>query len=84
MKISLAKENIACNNSIEMDWRCAKVSMPTCGVNKGLHAGYLAKFLWMRKHHDKDKSMELIKTTNKLYKEGKLFALNVKYTYLIS
>ena len=68
-------KNAACTNSIEMDWRHAKVSMPTYGVHKGLHAGYLAEFLWMRKHHDKDKFMELIKTTNKLYKEGKLFSI---------
>ena len=68
-------KSAACTNTIETDWRHAKVSMPTYGLHKGLHAGYLAKFLWMRKHHDKDKFMELIKTTNKLYKEVKLFCI---------
>ena len=68
-------KNAACTNSIKTDWRHGKVSMPIYGVHKGLHAGYLAEFLWMRKHHDKDKFIELIKCTNKLFKEGKLFCI---------
>ena len=70
-------ETAACTNSIESDWRHAKVSMPTYGVHKGLHAAYLAEFLWMRKNHEKDKFMKLIETTNNLYKEGKLFAIKI-------
>ena len=55
--------------------------MPTYGVHKGLHAGYLAKFLWIRKHHDKEKIIELIKTTNKLYVSGRKIICNEMLNY---
>ena len=70
-------ETAACTNSIESDWRHAKVSMQTYGVHKGLHAAYLAEFLWMQKNHEEDKFMKLIETTNNLYKEGKLFEIKI-------
>ena len=71
------KETAACTNGIETDWRHAKVSMPTYGVHKGMHAPYLAEFLWMRKNHEEDKFMNIIQTTNQLYKDGKLFAIKM-------
>ena len=40
-------ETHAYTNIIESDWRHIKVSMPTYGVHKELHASYLAEFLWM-------------------------------------
>ena len=42
-------KNDACTNRIESDWRHAKVPMPRYGVHKGLHLGYLAEFMWMKK-----------------------------------
>ena len=44
--------NSACTNSIESDWRHAKVSMPTYGIHKGMHVGYLAEFMWRRKKYE--------------------------------
>ena len=38
--------NVACTNAVESDWRHAKCSMPTYSIHKGMHAGYLAEFLW--------------------------------------
>ena len=45
----------ACTNCIESEWHHAKVYMPKYGVHKGLHAGYLAEFMWRRMNSDKDK-----------------------------
>ena len=58
------KETGACTNSIECDWRHAKVSIPPYGIHKGLHAGYLAEFMWRRRNYNKDKFIELIKDIN--------------------
>ena len=44
--------NAACTNSIESDWRHAKVSMPRYGVHQGMHAAYLAEFMWRHKYSD--------------------------------
>ena len=57
----------ACTNSIESDWRHAKVHMPKYGTHLGQHAGYLAEFMWRRRNHDKDKFMELINDINTTY-----------------
>ena len=40
------ESNAACTNAIESDWRHAKCAMPKYGIHKGMHAGYLAEFLW--------------------------------------
>ena len=63
-------ETGACTNGIESDWRHAKVSMPRYGVQKGLHTGYLAEFMWRRKYHDHDKFLKLIDHINTVYKNG--------------
>ena len=60
-------ENGACTNAIECDWRHAKVSMPSYGVHKGLHAGYLAEFMWKRKYMNEDKFLSLINCLNVTY-----------------
>lgn len=58
------KKTGACTNSIECDWRHAKVSMPRYGVKKGKHASYLAEFMWRRKYHDKDLFVTMISDLN--------------------
>ena len=40
------EHNAACTNSIESDWRHAKVMLPRYGVQRGLHSAYLAEFMW--------------------------------------
>ena len=55
------KEMGACTNAIECDWRHAKVSIPPYGIHKGLHAGYLAEFMWRRRNHNTDKFLQLLK-----------------------
>ena len=40
------RKSTACTNGIESDWRHAKVMMPRYGVHRGMHAGYLAEFMW--------------------------------------
>lgn len=50
----------ACTNSIESDWRHAKLQMPSYGTHIGDHAGYLAEFMWRRKYCDTDKFKQLI------------------------
>ena len=40
------KESAACTNSIESDWRHAKLQMPSYGPHIGDHMGYLAEFMW--------------------------------------
>ena len=54
----------ACTNSIESDWRHAKVQMPSYGTHIGDHAGYLAEFMWRRKYGDSDKFKQLITDIN--------------------
>ena len=58
------RDNAACTNAIESDWRHAKVHMPSYGTHLGDHAGYLAEFMWHRKHSDDAKFMTLIKDIN--------------------
>ena len=64
----LNKESAACTNAIESEWRHAKVSMPKYGVHKGLHAGYLAEFMWRRRYHDADRFLQLITDVNEAYR----------------
>ena len=59
--------NGVCTNGIESDWHHAKVSMPRYGVHRGMHAGYLAKFKWHRKHSDDDRFIQLIKDINSAF-----------------
>ena len=40
------RKSAACTNGTESDWRHAKVMMPQYGVHRGMHAGYLAEFMW--------------------------------------
>ena len=58
------RDNAACTNAIESDWRHTKVHLPSYGTHLGDHAGYLAEFMWRRKHSDNDKFMTLIKDIN--------------------
>ena len=64
------KENAACTNRIECEWRHAKCSMPRYGVHKGLHDGYLAQFLWHRTFNNEDKFLSLLKHCNEAFKCG--------------
>ena len=61
--------NAACTNSIESEWHHAKVYMPKYGVHKGLHAGYLAEFMWRRMNSDKDKFLCLLSDINETFKD---------------
>ena len=63
------KDNAACTNAIESDWRHAKVHMPSYGTHLGDHAGYLAEFMWRRKNCDSDKFIQLIKDINMTFHE---------------
>ena len=62
------EQTAACTNSIESDWRHAKVLMPRYGVHRGMHTGYLAEFMWRRKNMEADKFIELIKDINAAFK----------------
>ena len=62
-------ETAACTNAIESEWHHAKLSMPRYGVHKGLHAGYLAEFMWRRKYHNSDKLLQLITDVNTSYRQ---------------
>ena len=62
-------ENAACTNSIESDWRHAKVLMPRYGVHRGMHSGYLAEFMWRRKYMDDDKFLQIISDINEAFKK---------------
>ena len=57
----------ACTNGIESDWRHAKVHMPNYGINQGMHAGYLAEFIWRRRNTDNDLFLTLIQDINQTY-----------------
>ena len=63
------RDNAACTNAIESDWRHAKVHMPSYGTHLGDHAGYLVKFMWHRKQCDDDKFMTLIKDINMTFSQ---------------
>ena len=62
------KENLACTNSIESDWRHAKLHMPRYGTHLGDHARYLAEFMWRRSNSDCDKFHCLINDINQTFK----------------
>lgn len=64
------KETGACTNSIESDWRHAKVSMPRYGVHKALHYGYLGEFMWRRKFAQSDKFIVLFEHLNTVFNKG--------------
>ena len=63
------KETAACTNSIESDWRHAKVHMPSYGAHLGDHAGFLAEFMWRRANTDNDRFMKLIADINMTFKD---------------
>ena len=63
----VSRSSAACTNSIESDWRHAKVHMPYYGTHLGDHAGYLAEFMWRRSNSDKDKFLALISDINKTF-----------------
>ena len=60
-------ETAACTNAIESEWHQTKLSMPRYGLHKGLHAGYLAEFMWRRKYHKSDKLLQLIRDVHTSY-----------------
>ena len=60
-------ETAACTNCIESEWQHAKISMPQYGIHKGLHAGYLAEFMWCRCYYKSDKFLQLISDVNSGY-----------------
>ena len=60
-------ETGACTNSIESDWRHAKLHMPKYGAHIGDHSGYLAKFMWRRKYHNCDKFHTLLRNINEVF-----------------
>ena len=68
-------ESAACTNSIESDWRHAKLQMPSYGTHIGDHAGYLAEFMWRRSNCDKDKFLQLITDINDTFKRKYLCKL---------
>ena len=57
----------ACTNKIETEWWHAKTAMPTYGVHKGMHYGYLAEFLWHRKFEGQDLFTTLISHLNEVH-----------------
>ena len=61
--------NAACTNCIESEWHHAKVYMPKYGVHKGLHAGYLAEFMWRRMNSDRDKFLCLLSDINETFEQ---------------
>jgi transposase-like protein len=65
------KETGACTNKIESEWRHAKVKMPSYGVHRGHHDGYLAKFLWFRKFSREDRFHTLLRQCNEAYETAK-------------
>ena len=62
-------ETAACTNAIESEWPHTKLLMPRYGVHKGLHAGYLAEFMWRRKYNNSDKLLQLIRDFNTSYRQ---------------
>ena len=63
------ESNAACTNCIESEWRHAKVYMPNYGVHKGLHAGYLAEFMWRCMNCDRDKFLCLLSDINETFEQ---------------
>ena len=60
-------ETAACTNCIESEWWHAKISMPRYGIHQGLHAGYLAEFMWHRRYYTSGKFLQLISDVNSGY-----------------
>ncbi|MCG8622628.1 MAG: transposase [Proteobacteria bacterium] len=71
------RKSAACTNGIESDWRHAKVTMPRYGVHHGMHAGYLAEFMWRRLHADDDKFLTLINDINNAFVKKYLCGLPI-------
>ena len=69
--------NAACTNRIESEWRHAKAAMPKYGVHKGLHAGYLAQFMWHRTFANYDKFVTLLKHCNESFCRGQIKNVSV-------
>ena len=69
------RKSAACTNGIESDWRHAKVTMPRYGVHRGMHAGYLAEFMWRRLHMDDDRFITLINDINNAFSKKYLCGL---------
>lgn len=67
----------ACTNRIESDWRHAKVSLPRYGVHKGLHASYLAEFMWKRKYNGTDLFLQLMNHITEAFNEGHFTCINI-------
>ena len=63
------QSNAACTNCIESEWWHAKVYMPKYGMHKGLHAGYLAEFMWRRMNSDRDKFICLLSDINETFEQ---------------
>ena len=61
-------ETAACTNSIESDWRHAKLHMPKYGAHIGDHSGYLAEFMWRCKYTHEDKFLKLLENINEVFK----------------
>ena len=68
---------------IESDWRHAKVLMPCYGVHRGMHSGYLAEFMWRRKHMDEDKFIQLITDINAAFKKNTYSILLLLLRYFV-
>ena len=66
------ESNAACTNTIESVWGHAKCAMSKYGIHKGMHAGYLAEFLWFQKYDGHDKFITLIEKTNHYFHKGLL------------
>ena len=69
------KESAACTNSIESDWRHAKLQMPSYGTHIGDHTGYLAEFMWRWSNCNKDKFVQLIIDINETFIKKYLMTL---------
>ena len=76
-------ESAGCTNSIESDWRHAKLQMPSYGTHIGDHAGYLVEFMWRCSNCDKDKFLQLITDINDTFKRKYLCKLPSCHYFLI-
>ena len=81
------QSNAACTNCIESEWHHAKVYMPKYGVHKGLHAGYLAEFLWRHMNSDRDKFLCLLSDINETFQQkifNEMSQISLSYMCIIS
>lgn len=60
-------ESGTCTNRIESDWRHAKAEFPQFGTKPELYAGYLAVFMWKRRHYDNDLFTSFLKDVARVY-----------------